>query len=470
MLKANNGRSADDPLLACHPVIRPYSDPRKTGGASMIHPNILYLHSHDTGRFIQPYGHAVPTPNLQRLAEEGVLFRQAFTANPTCSPSRAALLTGESPHCNGMLGLAHRGFSLHDYGHHLIHTLRQHGYHSALAGIQHIANMFPEPWKAIGYDEFLGHPAEAHTKAVEFLARQHDRPFFLSVGFHETHREFPVAHPLDDARYCLPPPQVPDTPGNREDMARYRQSARDLDRKMGEVLAALAANGLAENTLVICTTDHGVAFPRMKCNLHDSGIGVMLIMRGPGGFADGKVVDAMVGHIDIFPTVCELLDIPAPAWLQGASLLPLVDGRADEIHDAIFTEVNYHAAFEPMRAVRTRRWKYIRRYDPRPGPVLPNCDDSPPKRLWLDAGWQAMPPAEEMLYDLVFDPNEACNLAADPGHQEVLRELRNHLAAWMRETRDPLLDGDLPLPATARLNNRDGLHPGDASCLALGQR
>src|SRR5210317_215070 len=94
----------------------------------MTRPNILYIHSHDTGRYIQPYGHAIATPNLQKLAEEGFLFRQNFCINPTCSPSRAALLTGSYPHENGMTGLAHRGFSLHDYSQHLVHTLRVAGY------------------------------------------------------------------------------------------------------------------------------------------------------------------------------------------------------------------------------------------------------------------------------------------------------------------------------------------------------
>src|SRR5512142_997240 len=97
--------------------------PRLIGSIQMPQPNILYIHSHDTGRYTQPYGHAVPTPNIQRLAEEGMLFRQAYCAAPTCSPSRAALLTGQSPHNNGMLGLAHRGFALYDYGHHIVHTL-----------------------------------------------------------------------------------------------------------------------------------------------------------------------------------------------------------------------------------------------------------------------------------------------------------------------------------------------------------
>src|SRR6476661_721745 len=102
-------------------------------------PNIVYLHSHDTGRFIQPYGYAVPTPNLQKLAEGGVLFRQAFNAAPTCSPSRASLLTGCCPHSNGMFGLVNRGWLMPDYGKHIVHTLRSAGYSSALLGLQHIA-------------------------------------------------------------------------------------------------------------------------------------------------------------------------------------------------------------------------------------------------------------------------------------------------------------------------------------------
>ena len=114
-----------------------------TEGAITTHPNILYLHSHDTGRYIQPYGYAVPTPHIQKLAEEGILFRQAYCAAPTCSPSRASLLTGQCPHSNGMLGLAHRGFALNDYHRHILHTLRPAGYFSAEVGTQAIGT---QPW------------------------------------------------------------------------------------------------------------------------------------------------------------------------------------------------------------------------------------------------------------------------------------------------------------------------------------
>ena len=420
-------------------------------------PNILYIHSHDTGRYIQPYGHAVATPNLQRLAEQGVLFRQAFTINPTCSPSRACLLSGECAHSNGMLGLAHRGFSM-NYEHHIVNTLKAQGYTTALAGVQHEARG-PNATETIGYDEFLGAPQVAHVKAVEYLDNAPTQPFFLAVGFFETHREFPT-DPVDDPRYTLPPAPLPDTPDTREDMARFKTMARIYDDKVGQVLAALERNGLAENTLVISTTDHGIAFPRMKCNLQDSGTGIMLMLRGPGGFTGGKVVDAMVTHMDVFPTVCELAGITPPSWLQGASLGPVARGEVERVHEEIFFEVNFHASYEPKRAARTDRWKYIRHYDGRTKPVMPNCDDSLSKDVWAAVGWADRKPDEEQLYDLVFDPNETNNLAANPVYSEPLAEMQGRLTAWMKRTNDPLLEhGYVPAPEGARVNDPDGFSP-----------
>jgi len=426
----------------------------------MNRPNILYIHSHDTGRNIQPYGHAVATPCLQRLAEEGVLFRQNFCTSPTCSPSRAALLTGCYPHANGMTGLAHRGWSLNDYSQHIIHMLKKNGYVSVLTGIQHIAKAKDEKpaWQVIGYNKYLN--GDACEQAVSFLETATDRPFFLSVGFFETHREFPeLADAPDNPDYCLPPAPLPDTRETREDMARFKASARILDEKIGKVLSALDRSGLADNTLVICTTDHGIAFPRMKCHLHDSGIGTMLMMRGPGGFCGGKVIDAMTTHLDIFPTVCDLTQMTPPGWLRGRSLLPLVTDRVADLHDELFFEVNYNAAYEPMRAVRTKRWKYIKRFDGRTVPVLPNCDDGESKSFWLMHGWKHHSLPDEALFDLVFDPNETNNLADNPAAQSILQDLRIRMERWMEETHDPLLDGMLPAPPGAVVNDPDGLSP-----------
>ena len=422
-------------------------------------PNILYIHTHDIARYVQPYGYAVPTPNLQAFAEEGVLFRNAFCANPTCSASRSTLLTGMYPHNNGMTGLAHRGWSLNDYGQHIVHTLHGAGYTTVLTGVQHVTSHAKgEPWQIIGYDTWLGNE-DAHERAVEYLESAPDAPFFLAVGFGDTHREFGPVTDAGDPRYCRPPAPIPDTPETREDMARFMTSARVVDDKMGVVLDALKRTGLDKKTLVICTTDHGIAFPGMKCNLTDHGTGVMLMMRGPGGFEGGRVVESLVGHIDIFPTLCDYLGIEPPAWLQGSSLMPLVRGDTDAVHDAIFTEVNYHAAYEPMRAIRTKRWKYIRRFEDRGHPILPNCDDSLSKDVWLAHGWADMASDDEMLFDLIFDPNEAHNLVGDPRAADVLNDLRERLDTWMHETDDPLLKGKVPAPEGAVVNDPDGLSP-----------
>lgn len=426
--------------------------------------NVIYLHSHDTGRHVQPYGYAVPTPNFQRVAEEGVLFRQAFCAAPTCSPSRAALLTGTWPHVNGMIGLAHRGSHLLDYRRHLVHTLKAHGYHTALCGFQHIAHGEGCATSIIGYDEVVVPSSHEGTPvasaAADWLGRSRDKPFFLSIGFFETHRVpargQPVQwHNLDDpprgdARYVRPPEPLPDTPQTRADYADYIESATRLDQHVGIVLDAVDRAGLADKTLVICTTDHGLAFPRIKCNLTDQGLGVMLIMRGPRGgvFAGGKVVDAMVSHVDVFPTLCELLEIPHPDWLAGVSMLPLLDGRAATIHDELFAEINYHVTYEPQRAVRTPRHKYIRRWPvpgmSSPGPVLSHCDNSTSKAYLIAQGWRDQARPGEELYDLTFDPGEMHNLATDTRYAEVLQAMRGRLDRWMRDTCDPLLEGFVP--------------------------
>jgi arylsulfatase A-like enzyme len=420
-----------------------------------LKPNIVYLHSHDTGRHVQPYGHQVPTPNIQRLADQGVLFRQAFSAAPVCSPSRAALLTGEFSHTNGMLGLAHRGYRLADHHHHLVHTLRGAGYSSTLIGEQHLSS---DP-ADIGYDRVIDidstHATHVAPAAARVLREELQEPFFLSVGFFETHRDFFEPTSVRDALYSLPPVNLPDTPETRRDMAAYKASARSLDHGVGTVLDAVP-----DNTLVILTTDHGLAFPGAKATLTDRGIGVMLILRG-AGFDGGKVSDELVSQVDLFPTICELAGIERPAWVRGRSLL------GAEKSDAVFAEITFHAAYEPQRAVRTKRYKYIRRFDNgHEGPVLANIDDSPSKDLLLAHGLAGRAPAREELFDLVFDPNEAHDLAGDPAHAEVLAELRARLQAWMADTGDPLLRGPVTPVAGAELNLPSQTSPADPTVVA----
>lgn len=423
-------------------------------------PNILYIHSHDTGRYIQPYGHAIPTPNMQRLAAEGVLFRRAYCANPTCSPSRAALVTGTYPHQNGMYGLAHRGWDMNDYGEHIIHTLKPYGYTTALSGIQHIVHH--DRTEEIGYDEILIPPGEAGSPelaAATWLHKQarKDEPFFLSVGFGETHREFPEDGWSVDPNFVKPPDPLPDTRRTREDMAAYITYAELLDRKMGVVFDALRDTGQIDNTLIICTTDHGIAFPRMKCSLQDSGIGILFIVRGPKGFTGGKAVDGLASHIDVIPTICDVAGIDTPSRCEGVSLRPLAAGEVDSVREEIHAEVNYHACYEPMRCVRTDRYKYIKRFSDRTEPVLPNCDQSLSKDLAMEAGW--WPIEDEMLFDTILDPGETRNLVGNLEGADVLADMRGRLQRWQESTNDPILDGPIQPSKDAVVNAIDVVSP-----------
>lgn len=429
--------------------------------------NILYIHSHDTGRIIEPYGVPVPTPRLQALAQDSVFFRSMFCAGPTCSPSRAALLTGQYPHVCGQMGLAHRGFELEHLDRHIVRFLKTHGYRSALSGIQHIVHG-EDSAARIGYDEYLADPfpldgpdspAEA---AARWLRTAPDQPFFLSCGFVETHREYPELPATDrpviaDGPGAPAPPGYPDESVFREDFARYRTSAADLDRKIGVVLDALEDSGRAESTIVLCTTDHGIAFPEMKCTLTDRGIGVMCMMRIPG--VSGRSVSALASHIDLFPTLCEINGLEPPAWLQGYSLMPVIDGSAAQVRSELFAEVNWHAAPEPKRAIRTDRYKLIRRFDDMQRPVLPNVDDGLSKSRFLDAGWADLPVESLRLHDLFCDPFERHNLADDRRYADIVGSLSARLDQWMHQTDDPLLAGLPEPPEGAIWNDPAGFSP-----------
>ena len=433
--------------------------------------NLVYIHTHDSGRHLGPYGQPLENPNLLELAEESVVFRQCFSMAPTCSPSRAGLLTGMAPHSSGMLGLAHRGFSLTDPRQHLSALLRERGWLTALAGIQHEAARASD----LAYDRVLScDPREmdrfgeldgsaydyGNAKNVAAFLETAKSPFFLSFGLFNTHRAFPVPKDPDRAKRLMPPAGLVDDEGNRLDVLAYNESARVVDDCVGTVLAALKKSGLEEDTIVLFTTDHGIAFPRNKCTLYDDGIGVACLLKYPGNRLRGEVSDAMISQVDLLPTIFELLGLPLPPQFQGRSLLPLLDGETEEIRDALFAEVTFHAAYEPLRCVRTKRFKYIRRFDEsRLLPVPANIDDCHAKDLLLRGAYLSTPLPREEFYDLAADPFERENLIGRPAYAADIRNLRERLGLWMRETRDPLLAGPVPLPKGAFANKVDCVSP-----------
>jgi len=431
--------------------------------------NIIYLHTHDIGRYVQPYGYPPNMPNLQRLAEEGVLFRNAFSAAPTCSPSRAALLTGQYPHQCGMFGLTNQGWLLNDYSRHLAGFLGRQGYETALAGIQHVTGVHPDELRRLPYDHFLtesvneltesidqGPPKEDVTteQAAAFIKAGHDAPFFLTIGYGLTHhkrwdysfcRSRDALGPLD-CRYARPLPHLPDTPATRWEAAMHYRAAEYLDLHIGRILAAVDEAGIADDTLLFFTTDHGPGLPGVKVNLNDRGCGVALIMRGPRGFSGGKVLEGLAHHIDLYPTFCEMLDLAPPPWTEGRSLLPMVRGETGGTNEMIFNEQNYHGAFVPLRSVRTERYRYVRRIGEAKSALRYSADGGCAYDFLEEHGLDEVLVPEEQLFDLALDPNELVNVAGREPYADALIAMRGHLDEWLARTDDPFRTHSIPEP------------------------
>lgn len=405
--------------------------------------NIIYMHAQDIGDFIEPYGYNVHTPNIARLASDGVLFRWAYGAAPTCSPSRAALLSGMSAHGCGMFGLAHRGFEMSDYDKQLVRFLNDAGYETVLAGIQ---------YESMAEEDFT-----MLEGVVQYLREPKDRPFFLSFGLRNSHRDYPKSAADTNPDYLLPPPQVYDNAETRRDTAALITSLRTVDQCVGAVLDALEEAELSDETLFIFTTDHGLPFPGMKCTLYNGGIKLAHIIKGPGREAGGFATDALVSQIDIFPTVCDTLALEKPEWLEGFSMAPLLDGGSAAIRDELYAEVNCHAAYEPMRYIRTDRYKLIRHYCDKNIPS--NTDESPSKTFMVEHGLLDEPKEQEQLFDLYLDPMEQVNRVHDDRYQDVYQDLGAKLNSWMRTTADPLLNGRIPKPEGAIVLKQEALSP-----------
>lgn len=433
--------------------------------------NVIYMHTHDTGRFIELYGYPISTPNLMKFAEESVVFRNAFCAGPSCSPSRAALLTGMAPHSCGMIGLTHRGFQLHDYNTHLVRFLNKNDYETILSGFQHEA---PDK-EMIGYQNIL-HDQDVSEieisgeglkrwdlsnarKAAEEIKQHKDKPFFLSFGMMNTHRPFPDISGHINPNYVTPPFSVFDNDQNRKDTAALMSAVGVVDQCVGIIMEALKQSGKEDDTLLIFTTDHGIPFPRMKCHLYDAGIGVSLMMKLPDGRQAGKVIDGLVSQIDLFPTICELTELPKPKWLQGKSMLPLFEGTKEHLRHEIFSELTFHTSYEPTRCIRTERYKFIKFFDEYRMIIHIGGDGGISEKFVESHGIFEETRESEMLFDLYLDPMEQVNLVHNPKYRDVYSDLSTRLENWMEETEDPLLLGPITPPDGANITPPNELNP-----------
>ncbi|AQQ54828.1 sulfatase family protein [Planococcus lenghuensis] len=414
-------------------------------------PNILMVISHDTGRHLGSYGRKVETPELNRIAEEGIQFDNYFCSQPQCSPSRGSILTGMYGHNHGLMGLTHLGHTMKSDIKTIPSEIKKAGYSTQLFGFFHESIDGEYTGEKLGYDRVVEVPGNAAEKVTDKLedflnekSRSRDEtPFYASVGFEETHRPFDHFEP-DPVDSVEVPPYLPDTKEIREDIAHFQGSIKELDRAIGRIKKALETTGLDENTILIYTTDHGIAFPRAKGTLMDAGLETALIMKFPKGMvkAGGKA-DALLCNIDLMPTILEIAGGEIPDEIDGYSFLPLIKEEQYESRDHFFCELTWHDRYHPMRGIRTNYYKYIRNFADGPKVYLPfDIHESLSGQVVRDGYYVAN--TEEELYDLEQDPLEEVNLAGDENYKHVLEDLRGKVEQWMHKTNDPLLKGPVP--------------------------
>jgi N-sulfoglucosamine sulfohydrolase len=419
----------------------------------------------------------IATPAFDRVAREGMLFRNSFSACPSCTPSRSAVLSGrhiwQVKEAGVLYGAMPPELPLYT------HLLEDAGYFVGFTG----KGWAPGDWQAQGLKrnpcgrEFN---SRKHASPVpvaiddrdyaanfsEFLAANSaDAPFCFWFGSTEPHRLYDtgrglrVGKRLEDVDV---PAFLPDVPEVRSDLLDYIAEIEWFDQQLAKILRQLDESGQAENTLVVVTSDNGMPFPRAKVNLYDWGVRMPLALRWPGRVSGDQVVERLVSHIDFAPTFLEAAGVPVPKGMIGTSLLSASGER-----DVVFTGMERHTmcrpdgATYPMRAIRTKRHLYIRNFAPDRWPTggdflssnkttHGDIDGAPTKDVLLGSTKHLLcvgkrPPEE--LYDVAADPDQVKNLATDPMYAAELERLRSRLEKYLRETGDPRIEGRDPWQA-----------------------
>jgi len=422
-------------------------------------PNILYCLADDWAwPHAGVYGDkVVKTPTFDRLAKEGMLFHRAHCVSPSCTPSRAAMLTGQWIHrledSGNLWSILPKKFATYP------DLLENAGYVIGLTG----KGWGPGSIEAAGRTR---NPAGPTFKSfAEFLKTVPvDKPFCFWYGSHDPHRPYKLGSgvksgmKLDDVRV---PPYLPDTPEVRSDILDYYFAVERFDCDVAEILKLLADSGRAENTLVIVSGDNGWPFPRGKANLYDVGTHQPLAIRWPAKVKPGRATNAFVSQADIAPTALEAAGLKIPKDMTARSLLGLLTSDDKPTgRDMIFVERERHAHVRkgnlsyPARAVRTDQYLYVRNLRPERWPAgdpelvfavgpFGDTDSGPAKDAVLkmrDSSFFKLAfekrPAEE-LYDCRKDPDELTNVADKPEYTEAKAKLRAALDKWMTDTGDP---------------------------------
>ncbi|OWR52392.1 N-sulfoglucosamine sulfohydrolase like protein [Danaus plexippus plexippus] len=459
--------------------------------------NVLILLADDGGFEIGAYRNKIcQTPNIDEFAKRSVIFNNAFSSVSSCSPSRAALLTGTPSHQNGMYGLHHgvHHFNSFDNVTSLPNILREHGVYTGIIGKKHVGPSsvykFDMEWTEEGHSINQVGRNITHMKllARKFLreANRLDKPFLLYVGFHDPHRcghEAPQYGPFcerfgssEEGMGVIPdwkpwyyqwdevqlPYHVQDTEAARRDIAAQYTTMSRLDQGVGLMLKELEAAGHGHDTLVIYTSDNGIPFPSGRTNFYDPGLREPLIMHSPDpGARRNEASGALVSLLDLTPTVLDWFGVRTPRHIdhewrdRPRSLLPILNKEPPPSEqDAVFSSQTHHeiTMYYPMRSVRTRRYKLIHNLNfGMPFPIDQDLYVSPTFQDILNRTRSKQPlpwyktlkqyyyrPQWEM-YDLKNDPLETHNLHGKPSLSEVEASLRERLHSWQLATGDPWL-------------------------------
>jgi N-sulfoglucosamine sulfohydrolase len=438
-------------------------------------PNIVLIVTDDHSLDLGCYGNSkIRTPNLDALAAEGTRFQYAFATTASCSASRSVLLTGMYNHANGHYGHEHayHHFSAFEKLKSLPTHLSAAGYQTVRIGKLHVA-----PEAVFHFDTTLQANQRNTVQMAEqvdgYLAkRATDKPFFLYFCPVDPHRADQFRDDLPnkpdsfgnvaegypgvreenyDPKLVNVPNFLPDNEVTRTELAMYYQSISRVDQGIGRLVQSLKARGVWDNTIVIFTADHGMAFPGAKTTVYDPGLRIPLIVRDSRISARNLVNTVMVSMVDIAPTILKMAGVEKlPNNFQGRSFAGIVDRESAEGWDKIYASHTFHEVtmYYPMKVVRDREYKLIWNIaHPLPFPFASDLWAAPTWQHVFKQGSQARygqrtvdqyinRPAFE-LYDLESDPDEAINLALDPNHTDLLHKLKNELRDFQKRTNDP---------------------------------
>lgn len=413
-------------------------------------PNIIFIIADDISwDDIGTYGNSkVKTPNLDKLAKNGLKFENMFLTASSCSPSRTSILTGRYPHNTGAAELhtplpAHLSF--------FPGQLRRGGYFTALAGKWHEG-----PATKSAYDTLLINRVDngegAELQWINLLnARPKNKPFFFWLAPLDAHRPWSeqTGGPTHDpAAEVVVPPMLVDTRETREDLKKYYDEIANLDHYVGLLEKELEKQGIAENTLIIFTADNGRAFPGSKTRLYDAGVKTPFLAKWPKGIKPGLVTRSLISSIDIAPTLLELAGLKPAETIQGKSFASLLKTPDKEFRTYIFAEHNWHDYEAYERSVRSKEFLYI--VNKRPlldngGPIDANQSPSANalkkaresgKLTKLQNDVFLVPRPVEEFFDNLKDPLQSENEIQNEAYATDIAKLRRVLKQWQDETGD----------------------------------